>query len=205
MLGYNQYLYCENNPIYFIDKSGEESLPWQGFIHRLVQLKICMENGFKMELGISGYRLRIDILDDKNNQIYEVKPKSWSTGYLWVLANIQYDEYLRKGHYKEGTAVIHGEFYFRDYHITYDNDNRLGIVTYTFSINTNKDVVYDPERQRNKDGTVSVVTPAASFSRQALTTVSSTPYHNATLCALTVVLCLGVGGIGLARLLLQTK
>ena len=112
-----------------------------------------------MELHIVGYKLRIDIIDPDNNQIYEVKPLTWSTGYLLKKTTDQVKNYAELGHYELGTKSIEGQIVIPAYIIKYYNfEGSRHIIFYEFENNLQKDLAIDPVMIRNKDGSVSIAT-----------------------------------------------
>ncbi len=83
-LGYNMFAYCNNNVVNLVDPMGDDPwwmIPYWGYIHRMVQLKIqsvalsqnrllIIEQEIIFPEGFSG---RADIYDPATNEIWEVK------------------------------------------------------------------------------------------------------------------------------------
>jgi RHS repeat-associated protein len=139
-----QYTYCLNNPMKYVDPTGELAYPGQ--IHGWVLTRIVSENeDLSKERWMTFPVLslgRVDLVDVKTGEIYELKPESWST----ENAIAQLKKYttgtfraksLKELEPKIGTGVNHtlcGSFPQDIYDIQYKYLN-TGIITYTYEIN----------------------------------------------------------------------
>lgn len=124
----NEYVYCRNNPLIYFDPLGLYPAWLEGIwahvqIERDLQYRkfACENTGSNIRipgagLGITGLGIA-DFLVDKGThvEIYEIKPVTWSAGYLQALAFRQLDRYV-KGYQadRQGRRATRGTQAFGD-------------------------------------------------------------------------------------------
>lgn len=123
----NDYIYCMNNPLIYFDPLGLYPAWLEGiWVHIQIERELqyrqfaCENTASNVRipgagLGITGWGVA-DFLVDKGNhvEIYEIKPATWSTGYLQGLAFSQLDRYVNGYQAYKGKQTTRGRQVFGD-------------------------------------------------------------------------------------------
>jgi len=139
LTGYNMFAYCGNNPIAFMDITGESLMPfwelvWPGEIHSAVQDYIIKQNRvYEREISVTGGR--IDLVFE--NDAYEIKPFTYNSPAGRRLAKEQLQRYTQNSKYSVGSnrPELTGVFYYETYIVTYYYQGE-GLIFYDFRKNT---------------------------------------------------------------------
>ena len=143
----NLFVYCQNNPICMTDHNGEAAFGALDIvdyfiIHRMVQIKCVVENGWKMEVYVKGSLGRgfLDLYDTSNNSYYEVK----SARFYYMFPSIVQEQMARYeaatiksnglSHPTPGTKYVTGKIFYGFYDIEYTLI-KPGLITYTVKPN----------------------------------------------------------------------
>jgi RHS repeat-associated protein len=139
-----QYTYCLNNPTLYTDPTGELAYPGQ--IHGWILKRIVSQNtDLSKERWMTLPALhigRVDLVDIKTGDIYELKPETWSIKNAEAQLNMYTTGTFMAQKLKAlkphiGTGVTHnlcGNFPQDIYDIQYKYIGN-GIITYTYEIN----------------------------------------------------------------------
>ena len=153
-LGNNMFVYCNNNPVVYIDIGGNYPLPVPSIadfynMHRQVQYDIIEQYGFAMEVRIisalgSG---RLDLFDPLTNQYYEVKSMGQAGLATTAIQMEKYDVslivdwrfvgYIFNGSPERGSMEISGSCTYSYWNIYYRSDGN-GLITYRYFLNEAK-------------------------------------------------------------------
>lgn len=123
----NDYIYCLDNPLIYFDPLGLYPAWLEGiWVHIQIERELqyrqfpCENTKTNVRipragLGVTGWGVA-DFLVDKGNrvEIYEIKPSTWSTGYLQVLASNQLNRYVNNYKDAQGRSVRRGTQVFGD-------------------------------------------------------------------------------------------
>jgi len=150
----NLYAFCANNPVTFVDPSGER-LAFPGEIHRQVSKHIVQNNPdlvrekWVIYPGINNPLGRVDLVDINNGWIFEIKPWYWPrweaenqlAQYTWgSFLNKQLKTLGREPKPYPGTGddyKFNDYFYYNRYWVGYWYDGN-GIISYTYVEDPNK-------------------------------------------------------------------
>ena len=181
--GYNLYSYCSNNPVMYMDYSGEarmpfEDLAWPGQIHREVQLYLASK-GYTIEYTITGVG-RIDIVNGNSKEAYEIKPFTYNSKLGRELAINQLLQYTNNSTFTVGTdkPELHDSFVSSDgeYYITFHYVGD-GLIFYTFRENgvSSKSHSFSAVPSKNKNNQKSVKVATVAFAACVCIAFSGSP------------------------------
>ena len=158
LLGNNMFAYCNNNPVIYIDISGELLTPIPSLgdlyrMHKQVQYDIVEQYGYAMEVYVCGIQGKgfLDLFDAAHNQYYEVKSVGQANSWMTEQQMKKYDVshvtswrfigYFYTDSPERGDEIITGTCQYSYWDITYSS-NGDGLITYQYTLNEQRYQTY---------------------------------------------------------------